>query len=163
MPTKKTAQKATKHASRRVTVPAGMEYIVFNPKGGEKAYLLLPNESLPADFEEVLKDREAAAYTLGYQEATDALTNPNQAAQGVMESPEELIKSILPRIRTQDVKDQNRVVAIVLAELQVDRENFMDHLQKQHDQAQERLGMAKANYEGFIAVRNGGFENLNFR
>lgn len=164
MATKKAAPTA-KSKTRRVTIPAGQDYALFGKN--QTAYVVGKDGRMPQELMDKIGRHETQAYNNGYKKALDDMEKEQKGAvdNGCArpETTEELLQNILQRLSAQNPKNQNKVIGLLLSEVQQWKEYRLDNLQKQYDQMGDDLEAAKANYEGFTNVRNGGFDDLNFR
>jgi hypothetical protein len=78
-------------------------------------------------------------------------------------TPEEFLQNLLPTLRGFHAKDQNQILAVVLDEMNKDRERRLKELQAQLANTQELIGFCEESQRGLQLVRQGGFEQLNFR
>lgn len=165
---KRTKKQASFHLTakpRRVTIPSGHDYALFAE--GQKVYVITADGTMPDELAKKIDFYKKQSYELGYKKALDYMEmeeKKNKAnSEARMETPEEILQKLLPAISAQHQNDQNHIVAILLNKLAKQKERNMDNLQKQYDHVEECLSLAKSNYDGFNKIRNGGFDDLNFR
>jgi len=145
--------------SRRVTIPAGKQYIVFDK--GATVHLVDTDGVWPESIRKEFSEREEKAYIQGIKDGKN-----EQASTVVNARPrtmEETLQACLTMIRQHHGNDQNQITAVILNELGKDRENRVKAIREDIARAQELLGHAEACNNGFQEIRNGGFEKLNFR
>lgn len=154
----KNQQEARKRA-RQVTIPAGKEYLLLTP--GERAYVIEADGRWPDDLNNMLRKREETAYDRGVEDGK-AIAEGMTRNTG-QQSPEQFLQSLLPMLHGYHVKDQNQIVAVILDELNKARVKRLNDLQAQLANTQELIGFCEESQRGLQLVRQGGFEQLNFR
>lgn len=154
----KNQQQARKRA-RQVTIPAGKEYLLLTP--GEKVYVIEADGRWPDELDNMMRGREETAYEKGVDDGKAIADGMSRNTRPM--NPEEFLQSILPTIRGFHVKDQNQIAAVILDEMSKDRERRLKELQAQLANTQELIGLCEESQRGLQLVRQGGFEQLNFR
>jgi hypothetical protein len=145
--------------SRRVTIPAYKDYLILSP--GETAYVVGRDGVWPDAISNVISKREEDAYEKGVNDGKAISEGMSRNTRPL--NPEEFLQSILPTIRGFHVKDQNQIVAVILDEMSKDRERRLKELRAQLDNTQELIALCEDSQRGLQLVRQGGFEQLNFR
>lgn len=151
---------AITHAkARRVTIPAGKDYIMFSAT--DTVYVVGPDGKWPDSIYNLMQKQQETAYEKGLNDGADLAKG--QAVNQRSRTMEETLQEVLTMIRQHHGNDQNQIVAVVLNELGKDRQNRVKAIQEDIARATELLGHAEACNNGFNTIRNGGFEALNFR
>lgn len=149
------AGKALKPAKRRVTIPAGKEYVVIDPK--ETVYLVLKDGSYSHSLQALINREKAVAFEEGQKSPIMQSVNARNPTK------EETLQSILKQVRSHHGMDQNEIVAVLLNCLRQDREKRIASLNDDKQKIEQLLGQANECNEGFNNVRTGGFDKLGFR
>lgn len=142
--------------ARRVSIPAGHDYLIVKP--GETFYLIEPDGKLPQHLQETVDKREQVAYERGVTDGAQM-----QERDSRQFTVEEALQHILRVVRQYDAKDQNQILAVMMDEMRKSYEDRMKSLAETIAHHQGLLNATEQAFAGFIHVRNGGFEKLNFR
>lgn len=156
---RKTNGTITHAKGRSVYIGAGLDYLTFKP--GETIYVVGSDGVWPDDLDNTIRKREETAYEKGVDDGKAIADGMSRNTRPM--NPEEFLQSILPTIRGFHVKDQNQIVAVVLDEMSKDRERRLKELRAQLDNTQELIALCEDSQRGLQLVRQGGFEQLNFR
>ncbi len=145
--------------ARRVTIPAGKEYLLLTP--GEKVYVIGTDGQWPDDLNNTMQRREEKAYDRGVDDGKAIAEGMTRNTRP--ETPEEFLQRILPTLHVFHAKDQNQIAAVILDELNKARVKRLEDLKAQLDNTRELIAMCEESQQGLQLVREGGFEKLNFR
>lgn len=141
--------------ARRVNIPAGQNYITVKP--GEVVYLVEPDGVYPSHLQEIIDKREQTAYEKGLQEGSES--KDRNMRQYTLE---EALQHILATMRQYSAKDQNQIVAVVMSEMNKAYQARIKALAADIAHHQGLLDETEKVAAGFEAIKNGGFEKLNF-
>jgi hypothetical protein len=156
---RKTHGTITHAKGRSVYIGAGLDYLTFKP--GETIYVVGSDGVWPDDLNNTMQSREETAYDKG-------VADGKAIAEGMARNTrpltaEEFLQNLLPTLRSFHAKDQNQIIAVILDEMSKDRERRLKELREQLDNTQELIALCEDSQRGLSLVRQGGFEQLNFR
>jgi hypothetical protein len=156
---RKTNGMITHAKGRSVYIGAGLDYLTFKP--GETIYVVGSDGVWPDDLNNTMQRREETAYERGVEDGKAIAEGMARNTRPL--TPEEFLQNLLPTLRGFHAKDQNQILAVVLDEMNKDRERRLKELQAQLANTQELIGFCEESQRGLQLVRQGGFEQLNFR
>lgn len=141
--------------ARRVSIPAGHDYLIVKP--GETFYLIEPDGKLPQHLQEAVDKLNQTAYERGVTDGAQM-----QERNSRQFTVEEALQHILRVMRQYDAKDQNQILAVIMQEMRKGYEERMKTLAETISHHQGLLDATEKAFAGFVQVRNGGLEKLNF-
>lgn len=151
------AKKGWVRAARRVTIPAGKDYVTF--AAGSIVHIAQNGEWPQAVIDHVDEER-TEAYRQGFTDAENKLSKQVSCRSYTVE---ESIKIALDAIRQHHFNDQNKIVAVVLNALKTDLDTRIRSIEKEVAHKQELLKDASTCLNTFEAVKAGNFDALNLR
>lgn len=142
-----------KPQSRRVTIPAGKEYVTFTP-GTDQVFIISPGVEWPEQLQKLIAEKSEMVAKRAYEAGIKAKDH-HLAAR--MYSPQESAVEALTAIRRHGIADQNKIVAIVLNEVAASRQNQVAAIQHDIEQLEKQLRTAESMQEQFSEIQGGRF------
>lgn len=145
--------------SRRVTIPAGHDYIAFNSCDAPSIWL--PGQPMPMQVQIAVNTAKNEAYKEG--KAAGELLAKAQSQNCTAVSHDEMANKIFQQISGYAGKEQNEMLALLLNRIGEQRKHRIEGLKNEILDKQELLQSVENLLTGFNNIMNGGFDALAIR